>query len=149
MNNRLTAEVREEDDAVGVNDFNAYLYICSFPTSPLPFTTFEHWHTHTHRSPSLSVCWYDAGGKQFFSACPERTVTLVAWSQNPPPQHHRALLKKDWKGNLQKPRKQNSSTSPSNIAVKSSRPIPTVRSTHRWEIAEEMGYEIRPLNIQF
>lgn len=30
MNNRLTAEVREEKDAVGVNDLNAHLYICSY-----------------------------------------------------------------------------------------------------------------------
>lgn len=84
MSNRLIAEVREENDAVVVNDLTTRNFTSAATLPHLPFLTFEHW--HTHRSPSLGVCWYDAGGKQS-AVCPERTGT-VTLLPGPKARHH-------------------------------------------------------------
>lgn len=127
INNRLTALIREKNDAIGSNDSTCiFTSAATLPTPPpLSFSTllYNFWtltHTHTHCSPSLHgcVCWYDAGGKQS-SVCPERTNTRCCLAPKPTMQHHHgALLTRIRKVSLQKPREQNSSSFPASYCSK-------------------------------
>lgn len=128
INNRLTALIREKNDAIGSNDSTCiFTSAATLPNPPHPFlfphsfTTFEHWHTHTHiaRNHCMGVC---AGTmlevSSLLSALNAQTH-VVAWPQSPPTQHHRrALLTRIRKVSLQKPREHNSSIFPASYCSK-------------------------------
>lgn len=92
--NRLTAEVGEESDAGGVNDFTTCIFppAAALPNLPPPcslfppYTTFEHWHTHT-----VHHHWVCAGTMlevKPSSVCPERSSTVTVTLLPGPKAHH-------------------------------------------------------------
>lgn len=146
---RLTAEVEEENDAVGVNDLTTCIFTSvatlpnlSPPCSFSPNTNFEHWHTHTVRHH-----WVCAGMLL--------EVNRLLFALNAETQSHYCLVPKPTMTTPQSTSKwigwlvyknQNFSLSLSNIAVNSSKTIP-VCTTHGWELTEETGFEIRLLRF--
>lgn len=156
MNNRLT-EVREENDADGVNDLTTCIFTSAAtlpnlflsPTLPLFYKFWTLTHTHIFRH-----YWVCAGTMLEVNSL---LSALNAWAQshcclvpNPTTTTPKISSKRDLKRFVCK-----SSVNRTpllltlNNAVNSSQPTDTVRRNPRWEVAKEAGLEIRHLQIQF